>query len=176
MTELLRGLYKQYHYSPKAWRELRELAEILNIKIWKPADLGGTRWLPHIENALHTRCSVCPCHCSSGFGPHSGEHPVVPGRELAVLGRAGVQGVAEGHPGGQAVGEAHRTLGPHIPRCSSAADPEPLEGRSANPSDGSIAVRVYTGTMNSTQIGTISKSTNFSRLIQKVKLLLPSYS
>ncbi|KAJ8332693.1 hypothetical protein SKAU_G00424820 [Synaphobranchus kaupii] len=54
VTDLLRGLYKQYHYSPKAWRELRDLAEILNIKIWKPANLGGTRWLPHIEKALNT--------------------------------------------------------------------------------------------------------------------------
>ncbi|KAJ8332554.1 hypothetical protein SKAU_G00423430 [Synaphobranchus kaupii] len=54
VTDLLRGLYKQYHYSPKAWRELRELVEILNIKIWKPANLGGTRWLPHIEKALNT--------------------------------------------------------------------------------------------------------------------------
>ncbi|KAJ8332541.1 hypothetical protein SKAU_G00423300 [Synaphobranchus kaupii] len=54
VTDLLRGLYKQYHYSPKAWRELRELVEILNIKIWKPANLGRTRWLPHIEKALNT--------------------------------------------------------------------------------------------------------------------------
>lgn len=53
VTELLKGLYKQYHYSPKAWRELKALGEALEQKIWKPTNLGGTRWLPHLERALN---------------------------------------------------------------------------------------------------------------------------
>lgn len=54
VSELLRGLYKQYHYSPKAWRELKALGEVLQKKVWKPTNLGGTRWLPHVERALTT--------------------------------------------------------------------------------------------------------------------------
>ena len=50
--EMLQGLYKHYHYSPKALRELRELAQLLDEKINKPVNLRGTRWLRHMIRAL----------------------------------------------------------------------------------------------------------------------------
>ena len=52
VQEMLQGLYKHYHYSPKALRELQELAQLLDEKINKPLNLRGTRWLPHISGAL----------------------------------------------------------------------------------------------------------------------------
>ncbi|TKS72003.1 Zinc finger protein 862 [Collichthys lucidus] len=42
VMDVLKALYKQYHYSPKAWRELKELVDVLHQKIWKPTNLGGT--------------------------------------------------------------------------------------------------------------------------------------
>ena len=38
----------QYHYSPKA---LRELADALEDKVLKPTNLKGARWLPYIYKA-----------------------------------------------------------------------------------------------------------------------------
>ena len=52
-SDVIHGLYKQYHYS-KAWRELKAVGEALQLKVWKPTNLGGTRWLPHISKALQT--------------------------------------------------------------------------------------------------------------------------
>ena len=52
VQEMLQGLYKHYHYSPKALRELKELAQALDEKINKPVNLRATRWLPHINRAL----------------------------------------------------------------------------------------------------------------------------
>ena len=52
VQEMLQGLYKHYHYSPKALRELKELAQLLDEKINKPVHLRGTRWLPHMSGAL----------------------------------------------------------------------------------------------------------------------------
>lgn len=52
VQETLQGLYKHYHYSPKALRELKELAQVLDEKINTPVNLRGTRWLPHISRAL----------------------------------------------------------------------------------------------------------------------------
>ena len=52
VQEMLQGLYKHYHYSPKALRELKELAQVLDEKINKLVNLRGTRWLPHISRAL----------------------------------------------------------------------------------------------------------------------------
>ena len=49
VQEMLQGLYKHYHYSPKV---LCELAQLLDEKINKPVNLRGTRWLPHISRAL----------------------------------------------------------------------------------------------------------------------------
>jgi len=50
--DILKGLYEQYHHSPNAWRELKDLADMFNQKVWKMTNLGGTRWLPHTERAL----------------------------------------------------------------------------------------------------------------------------
>lgn len=52
VQEMLQGLYKHHHYSPKALRELKELAQVLDEKINKPVNLTGTRSLPHISRAL----------------------------------------------------------------------------------------------------------------------------
>ncbi|CAC5374744.1 POLE2 [Mytilus coruscus] len=53
IQDILQHMYKHYHYSPKALRELRKLAEALEEKILKPTNLSGTCWLPFIESALH---------------------------------------------------------------------------------------------------------------------------
>ena len=52
VQEMLQGLYKHYHYSPKALRELKELTQLLDEKINKPVNLRGTWWLPQISRAL----------------------------------------------------------------------------------------------------------------------------
>lgn len=45
-------LYMQYHYSPKALRELRLLAEAMEDKALKPTNLKGARLLPYIHKAI----------------------------------------------------------------------------------------------------------------------------
>jgi hypothetical protein len=52
IKEVLQGLYKQYHYSPKALRELREVAEALEEKVLMPVNILGSRWSPHMRRAL----------------------------------------------------------------------------------------------------------------------------
>ena len=47
VQEMLQGLYKHYHYSPKALCELKELAQLLDEKINKPVNLG-------VHNGCHT--------------------------------------------------------------------------------------------------------------------------
>ena len=47
-------MYEQYHYSPKALRELRMLGEALEEKVLKPTNLKGSlwsRWVPYIFKA-----------------------------------------------------------------------------------------------------------------------------
>ncbi|XP_070559090.1 zinc finger protein 862-like isoform X2 [Ptychodera flava] len=51
IQDLLKKLYKHYHYSPKALRELHEIAELMEEKIIKPTRLQGTRWVPHVQKA-----------------------------------------------------------------------------------------------------------------------------
>lgn len=41
--EILKKIHKHYHYSPKALRELRAIAEAMDEKILKPTRLQGTR-------------------------------------------------------------------------------------------------------------------------------------
>ena len=50
--DALRSLYQEYHYSAKALRELKELAEALDNPISKPTNVFGARWLPHLQTAL----------------------------------------------------------------------------------------------------------------------------
>ena len=51
LQEVLHYLYMQYHYSPKALRELRVLEDALEDKVLKPTNLKGARWLPYIYKA-----------------------------------------------------------------------------------------------------------------------------
>ena len=52
IKELLNGCWKHYKYSPKALRELREMAEAMEIKVGKPTKASGTPWVPHLPRAL----------------------------------------------------------------------------------------------------------------------------
>ena len=51
LNDVLIFLYEQYHYSPKALRELRMLGEALEEKVLKPTNLKGSRWVPYIFKA-----------------------------------------------------------------------------------------------------------------------------
>ncbi|XP_068749056.1 zinc finger protein 862-like [Montipora capricornis] len=52
LKDLLQGIYKHYHYSAKALRELNELAQVLELSVLKPVSVLGTRWTPHLHRAL----------------------------------------------------------------------------------------------------------------------------
>ena len=52
VKETLQGIYKHYRYSSKALRELREIAEALEISVLKPVNVMGTRWVSHLSRAL----------------------------------------------------------------------------------------------------------------------------
>lgn len=52
IQDMLKKIYKHYHYSPKALRELKIIAESLDEKSVKPTNLSGTRWVPHISTAI----------------------------------------------------------------------------------------------------------------------------
>ena len=52
LKDLLQGIYKHYHYSPKALQELNELAQVLERSVLKPVSVRGTRWTPHLHRAL----------------------------------------------------------------------------------------------------------------------------
>ena len=54
IRDLLKGLSKQYHYSPKAVRELKAVAEALCVKPFRPGNLSGTRWMDHSRKALES--------------------------------------------------------------------------------------------------------------------------
>ncbi|MGH0115904.1 UNVERIFIED_CONTAM: hypothetical protein FKN15_054260 [Acipenser sinensis] len=54
VIDLLENMYKIYKASPKMWRELREVAELLHTRAHKPTRVQGTRWLAHIHNARQT--------------------------------------------------------------------------------------------------------------------------
>lgn len=45
-------LHKHYRYSAKAMRELKLLAEAMEEKALRPANLEGTRWMPHLSRSL----------------------------------------------------------------------------------------------------------------------------
>ena len=49
---MFQGIWKHYHYSPKAVRELKELAESTQVRAYKAVMADGTRWVPHLKRAL----------------------------------------------------------------------------------------------------------------------------
>ena len=53
LKQLLQGIYKHYHYSTQATRELKELARALQSKVLAPVNILGTRWAPHMHRALN---------------------------------------------------------------------------------------------------------------------------
>lgn len=52
IQDILQHIYKHYHYSPKALREVRHITDALEENVMKPTNLSGTRWLPFIEKSL----------------------------------------------------------------------------------------------------------------------------
>ena len=52
IKELLNGCWKHYKCSPKALRELRALAEAIEVKVEKPTKASGTHWSPHLLRAI----------------------------------------------------------------------------------------------------------------------------
>jgi hypothetical protein len=52
VQDMLKKIYKHYHYSPKALRELKTIADSLEEKSIKPTNLSGTTWVPHISAAI----------------------------------------------------------------------------------------------------------------------------
>ena len=52
LQEELVHLYDQYHFSPKAIRELHQIAEALEEKVLRLTTLRGARWLPYIYRAI----------------------------------------------------------------------------------------------------------------------------
>ncbi len=60
VQDILLKIHKHYHYSPKALRQLRSIAEAMEQKIIKPTRLQGTRWMPHMSKALATLLDSYP--------------------------------------------------------------------------------------------------------------------
>ena len=52
--DILKRVHKHCHYSPKALRELKMIAEQLDEKVIKSTRLSETRWIPHIYKACKT--------------------------------------------------------------------------------------------------------------------------
>ncbi|KAK1895239.1 Zinc finger protein 862 [Dissostichus eleginoides] len=54
------SIYEQYHYAPKALRELRMIAEAMEEKVLKPTTLHGARWVPYVHCAAKVLCDSFP--------------------------------------------------------------------------------------------------------------------
>ena len=52
VADILRKFYKHYKFSPKAVRQLAQIADALGEKPLKPTRSDGTRWTPHMSKAL----------------------------------------------------------------------------------------------------------------------------
>ena len=61
MEELLLGLYKFYHNSPLNWTNLKESGVAAGIKVLKPCNVYGTRWICHHERGLNAVSRDRPC-------------------------------------------------------------------------------------------------------------------
>ena len=51
IQDILKKIHKHYHYSPKALRDLKNIADVMEERIIKPTRLQGTRWTPHVCKA-----------------------------------------------------------------------------------------------------------------------------
>ncbi|KAJ4929799.1 hypothetical protein JOQ06_018820, partial [Pogonophryne albipinna] len=86
LQEVLQYLHQQYHYSPKALRELRMLADAMEEKVLKPTNLKGSRWLPYIHKATQILCNsyaIFVAHFEDQVSPERTTRP-----SSAVMGRA----------------------------------------------------------------------------------------
>ena len=52
VKRVLQAMYRYYNNSPKALRELREVAQALEMSVLKPNTILGTRWVAHMVKAL----------------------------------------------------------------------------------------------------------------------------
>lgn len=52
VNDCLHLIWKTYHFSPKSKRELKTIGEELGARIYAPAPVKGTRWVPHVERAM----------------------------------------------------------------------------------------------------------------------------
>ena len=52
VSDCLHLVWKTYHCSPKSKRELYAIGEELDARIYSPAPVKGTRWVPHVDRAL----------------------------------------------------------------------------------------------------------------------------
>ncbi|KAM3877939.1 quattro [Diretmus argenteus] len=91
MQVMLKHLYDQYHYSPKAVRELRLIAEALEEKVLKPSNLHGAHWLPYVHRATKIVCDSYPVFIAHFEDMASAERnpkpsPTVIGRAKQVAG------------------------------------------------------------------------------------------
>ena len=67
---MLQGIWKHYNYSPKAVRELKELAESMQVRAYKAVKADGTRWVPHLKRALDCSSFEELLHSSKSFAAH----------------------------------------------------------------------------------------------------------
>ena len=52
VNDCLHLIWKTYHFSPKSKRELKIIGEELEARIYSPALVKGTRWVPHVDMAM----------------------------------------------------------------------------------------------------------------------------
>ena len=61
IDDFLLSIYKFYSYSPLNWQNLKETGIPLNVKVLKPVNVKGTRWIPHHERAVKVVKHNWPC-------------------------------------------------------------------------------------------------------------------
>ena len=76
------------HFSPKSTRELEVIASELDVDVLKPTQVKGTRWLPHISQAIKVFVTK-----GSGSGQYSAvlchmDHLSAMSRNADIKGRA----------------------------------------------------------------------------------------
>lgn len=87
LKDLLQGIYKHYHYSPKALRELNELAQVLELSVLKPVSLLGTRWTPHLHRGLKVflhNFAIIYTHFQNTAAQGNGASAVMQGRARKI--------------------------------------------------------------------------------------------